>query len=370
MKGTILAVVLIVAACGGCSTQKAQSSPASATRASPTALRPSSPRLPITSGSVVEYSVHNPSPDGSPPCLGCGTASLLGIVSGADGNLWFVDAGQRKVGRITPSGVITEFDVPGTSAVPDGITAAPDGNIWITAPNFGAAHPDWILRISAAGDVTRFPVGDAGVDGRPFGIAAGPDGNIWFTKFNADRIGRITPAGILTEFSLPPESGPRQIVAGPDDNMWFDQDGANHQYGAIARITPSGKVTVFSLNESYVVHSARAMVGGPDGNVCFGDASENIDLDRITPTGEITKFPFLSGFNSAEGLAVGPDGNLWFTNSEAGTVGRISLKGAIREFALPRRDARPLGIAAGADGRIWFTEEGLSRIASISVTVP
>src|SRR3954469_5047322 len=36
---------------------------------------------------------------------------------------------------------------------------------------------------------------------RPFGITVGPDGNLWFTERGANRIGRITLAGVVTEFS-------------------------------------------------------------------------------------------------------------------------------------------------------------------------
>ena len=34
----------------------------------------------------------------------------------------------------------------------------------------------------------------------PSGITAGPDGNLWFTEFDGSRIGRITPAGVASEF--------------------------------------------------------------------------------------------------------------------------------------------------------------------------
>ena len=34
----------------------------------------------------------------------------------------------------------------------------------------------------------------------PNGITAGPDGNVWFTEAYADRIGRITPAGVVSEY--------------------------------------------------------------------------------------------------------------------------------------------------------------------------
>ena len=34
---------------------------------------------------------------------------------------------------------------------------------------------------------------------QPLGIMAGPDGNLWFTEPGANKIGRITPAGAITE---------------------------------------------------------------------------------------------------------------------------------------------------------------------------
>jgi len=32
------------------------------------------------------------------------------------------------------------------------------------------------------------------------GIAAGPDGNLWFTQWEADRIARVTPGGVVSEY--------------------------------------------------------------------------------------------------------------------------------------------------------------------------
>ena len=38
------------------------------------------------------------------------------ITAGHDGNLWFTEAGANKIGRITPSGAISEFAIPRTPA--------------------------------------------------------------------------------------------------------------------------------------------------------------------------------------------------------------------------------------------------------------
>jgi hypothetical protein len=39
--------------------------------------------------------------------------------------------------------------------------------------------------------------------GGPYAITTGPDGALWFTQYRGHRIGRITTAGEVTEFSLP-----------------------------------------------------------------------------------------------------------------------------------------------------------------------
>ncbi|HET6310641.1 MAG TPA: hypothetical protein VFH00_06515 [Candidatus Nitrosotalea sp.] len=367
MRAALAICLLLVAGCtaNGPAVRSASSSPTSSLGASP---RPAS----LTSGGVIEYALPDPQAPGS-SCSDCGRASASRITAGADGNIWFTDSGNRKVGRITPAGSMTEFGLPDTGGSPYGIAVGPDKNIWITVTAVGQGRPDWLGRIGPSGEVTKFQAGTQSADGMwtsPEGITAGPDGNIWFTEAGVGRIGRMTPAGALTEFPIPSgrESSPREIVAGPDGNLWFVESG---RFSAIAKVTPSGVITEYrygALDE----FSLSAIVAGPDGNLWFTQSTTSGSplkgaIGRITPNGVITTFALPEG-SRAYGLAAGPDRNIWFTDSGGNTVGRISTAGAIRQFALPRRNAQPLAIAAGADGRMWFSEG--SWIGSIGVTVP
>ena len=65
------------------------------------------------------------------------------------------------------------------------------------------------------------PTAGSGADS----IAAGPDGSLWFTEQVANKIGRITTAGAITEFPIPtPFSGLYGgLAAGPDGNLWFTE---------------------------------------------------------------------------------------------------------------------------------------------------
>src|SRR3954470_9973959 len=81
-----------------------------------------------------------------------------------------------------------------------------------------------------------------GLTGSAQFVTTGPDGNVWFTEQSANRIGRISPAGTVTEFVVPTASStPQFITTGPDGALWFTELSANK----IGRITTSGAITEF-----------------------------------------------------------------------------------------------------------------------------
>ena len=166
--------------------------------------------------------------------------SPAGIAPGPDGNLWFTDRGSTKaIGRITPSGSITEFDQTNglnAGSSPEGIAPGPDGNLWFT--DFGTTKA--IGRITPDGSITEFST-DAGSS--PVFIAAGPDGNLWFTEQSATTraIGRITTSGSITEFSTGLNAGsiPVGIAPGADGNLWFTDAGTTAAIGRIGTGAPA-----------------------------------------------------------------------------------------------------------------------------------
>jgi streptogramin lyase len=161
---------------------------------------------------------------------------VFGITAGPDGNLWFTSAGA--IGRVTPSGTITLFPVPGSA--PGDITAGPDGNLWFLDNGTGNGMGK-IGRITPGGSFTEFPL--PGTCGKyhtcaPWSITSGPDGNLWFTEEIGNAIGHISTSGsfIPGGSGLPTASSrPEGITSGPDGNLWFTEEGG----GKIGRITTS-----------------------------------------------------------------------------------------------------------------------------------
>ena len=69
---------------------------------------------------------------------------------------------------------------------------------------------------------------------------------------------------------------------------------------------------------------------------------------------------------SPQGIAVGPDGNLWFTESAANKIGRMTTSGAAVDFPVPTAGTQPWDIAVGPDGALYFTELRGGRVARIT----
>ena len=200
----------------------------------------------------------------------------------------------------------------------------------------------------------------------PSSITRGPDGNLWFTQSLANKIGRITPAGVITEFPIPTaNSFPAGIAAGVDGNLWFTEADGNK----IGRITPAGVITEFALQTKGALPGP--IVLGPDGALWFAEAQFN-NLAWISPFGDLAEYHLNATSNQAGGIlaiAAASDA-IWFTENHANRVGRVSLTGQFTEFNLPTANVQPAGIVLGPDGNFWFTESQLNGNARIGRITP
>ena len=275
------------------------------------------------------------------------------LATGPDGAIWFLKG--YSLARIDGGGTIT--DIPLGNWAGD-ITFASDGSLWycgaVGGGPSGAIVEAWIGRVSPSGVPTEFSVPDAGF------VTAGPDGNLWFSEVSSPRIGRITPSGTLTEFDLPTPFRATAITTGPDGNLWFTRPSANR----IGRITLSGHITEFRVADGGQPYDIAA---GPDGNLWFVEHGVR-RIGRISPAGEITEFPTSS---AAYAIVAGADGNLWAAGH--GTLSRITPGGSITEFAIPTAGysgwlpEHPSSIAAAPDGSIWIADYDNGQIVRFAL---
>src|SRR5712691_10941227 len=89
---------------------------------------------------------------------------------------------------------------------------------------------------------------------------------------------------------------------------------------------------------------------GPDGNMWFTESNSG-KVAKVTPAGGITEFRTPTPSFPYD-ITAGPGGNVWFTEGATGKLVVITPSGHIREVTFPLFDAAG-GIATGPDGNIW-----------------
>ncbi|HSX07512.1 MAG TPA: ATP-binding protein [Candidatus Saccharimonadales bacterium] len=139
------------------------------------------------------------------------SAAVLNVTLGPDGNIWFAEQGGT-IGKMTTSGVATTYTSTATTI--SSLAPGPDGNVWFTDSN-----NDKIGRITPTGTITEFPVTTA--NSYPLGVTAGPDGNLWFTENSINQIGSITPSGTVTEYQFSSANDYGVYIATNGNGLWF-----------------------------------------------------------------------------------------------------------------------------------------------------
>ena len=294
--------------------------------------------------------------------------NIQAIAAGPDGNVWFTECGilagaMCKLGKVVPStGAMTEFpDV----RYAKGLVAGPDGNVWFTEANH-----NFIGRITPSGVVTEFAIPSGapgnGADAGP--IVVGPDNNIWFAE--GDRIGVATLGGAITEYRIGGLFRPSSLVVGTDGALWFSEG------QQIGRITTAGVVTQFLVDNSGF-HSAGPLVFGPSNVMYFSATYPGPGpIWSMTTGGAVNQASLIpAGASFYPVLGTGPGGTMWgqgsvndpFGFAAGGGVASVGFSGAWTLYlaAAPTPFGSTVGISRGAfgpDGNLWFVNgQGLVR---------
>jgi virginiamycin B lyase len=312
----------------------------------------------------------------------------VGLVVGADGNLWFTDSaidGRSRIGRMSTDGSVLGFHDATTSPnryATGGITKGPDGAVWFidTGSESDPQPANLIGRMTTDGSLTEYSTGPNPDDSPQVwsSLVTGADGNLWFPQ-GATRIAKMTTQGVITSYptGLPDAIIGRPIL-GPDGNVWFTyfENQPQSLPRGVAKVAPDGTVTTYPITAPV---SAQGLTVGPDGNI-WAAARPLIgfthDLLKITTSGEITVIPItLDTQQGLAGIITAPDGNLWFPSffpadgNRDGFV-RRSLDGTTTDFlkSTPMNYQNEIGtnLVIGPDGNIWFSEG--NAIGTVAVT--
>jgi streptogramin lyase len=136
-----------------------------------------------------------------------------------------------------------------------------------------------------------------------------------------------------------------------------------------ALVTPTVAGAPLGFTEDWPITTASSgpygVAAGPDGNLWVTESSAS-KIARVTTAGQVSEFSTPSASSQPYGIAPGPDGNIWFTELQANKVAKITPAGTITEYPVPTASAGPAGITAGPDGNLWFTESQANAIGQIT----
>jgi streptogramin lyase len=329
------------------------------------------------------------------------TLRLFALVFALVAGLAIALGAMLSAAQAAPIGMLKQFKVPTAGSSPEHITLASDGNFWFTESfvNNQNAPIHKIGRITPAGQVTEFEVcehPDFGFEQCfPSDIVQGSDGVLYFTKNDAP-LGRITTGGQVL-----PDAGERFSFNGNGldahgDEIWIADfnSAVIHSYnvrtgvfsefattsptfdvavaqngivwftegdGRIGRLDPATGV----VTEIDVEGFPRQINIASDGAVWFTERFTPQAVGRINPaTNAVTLFPVDGG---PEDIAPAADGSMWFTRSTAGNIARITPAGVITTQSKAVKGSEPFGITVAPNGNPWFTMLSADKIATLQL---
>ena len=233
-------------------------------------------------------------------------ASGLGIQlsQGTDGTVWVPEQNRAAVVALASDGTARECSLPGKGRQPSATSAAADGSVWVSEAAGGA-----IARLQD-GKFTEFPIGVEGVKGAE--VLAASDGGAWFTVMGAPVLGHVSAQGQVERIPIGGSGTNLGLLETPDRSVWVADFGGDR----VVRVAPDHSTAVWT-----------APVGA-----------------------------------KPQGLAIGPAGVVWVTESGADEL--ASVRGSELQPAY-KTGQWPDHIAVTTDGWAWFTEYNQDRLGRI-----
>lgn len=316
--------------------------------------------LPLTSSAQVSFAEF-PVPTAN--------SGLQGITRAPDGAVWFAEHDSGNIGRITQTGVFTEYSV-GAETGPNQIVVGPDNKLYFTVSN--ASFIGQIDPLTSPISIKQFPISGLASNtiASTTGIAVGSDGNIWFaaggTAVNSIGWLDLSTGSIPALIPIPtPKSIPTSLTLGPDGNIWFTEQcptvSGCSGIGAIGTVR-SGAITEFSVGANTQPFGITS-----DGtNLWFTEEGAD-SVVKIDTSGSILLTRSLSSGAAPLGITLGLDGALWVAESGKGKIAQVTTSGVLsEENSTPTQPSGPYGIAVGPDRALWFTSGAANQIGRIS----
>jgi streptogramin lyase len=285
--------------------------------------------------------------------------SGIGSVAISGSTVYYAIAGSGDVGRSTLGAVpLTDRTAATGTSRPGSLAVAPDGNVWFSDPG-----DDKIGRVDATtGTITQI---GTGLD-HPAGLAVAANGNVWAVELGFPGSLDCVTGGVVTRNLLGYGGTPSVVAVASDGTIWFGDGsvvghavpsgaGCTVPTTAITTYTAPGGITVAGL--SAAANGAMYVAGGtslyrvsaPAAGAALNQAQVTIGAD--TTPGQ---------------LRTDAAGDAWYVDPAHSRIGEVPPgAAAATEWAVPANLApHPSSLAFAPDGAVWYTaDQALGRFS-------
>lgn len=267
---------------------------------------------------------------------------------------WILDRGGDRgpvVRRFEGGRQVAVTQLP-ADAAPEQLVSGTDGGIWMTDPARARA-----FHVLPDGGLVELPTG-----GTPSASATFAAERLWFADRRGGRLTGLSGDGSAEHRQLPAGAAPDVVAVGPEGSLWF----GDAERATAGSVSPSGAVAMWTLasEEERVV----TMGIGPGQALWLLIRSDHgLRLGRADVGGRIVEED-VDTSSAARGLAVGPDGSLWFTSGDGSRLHRRSYTAS---SAVPlERPVKARSWALAADGTMWAVDADRGELVEVTLPPP
>jgi trimeric autotransporter adhesin len=347
----------------------------------------------------------------------------LAVSLDPSGNLYIADTSHSVIRMVNTSGIISTFAGVGAAATggdkgpatqaplnqPAGVLADGKGNVYI------ADSSNNTVRVVNGGIINEFAgqyvVGDTGDNGYamnallhyPTGLAEDQAGNVYILDQDNNRVRRVSPAGIITDYAgsgVSGGAGDQGIATGASlaargiamdlQNNLYIADGTNNRIrevyasnlvintvagNGLSTVTPRG--ILINGNMIYFSDTTANRVRGV--NLTNGQTTL-IAGDGVGEFGGDTGPATAASLNAPHGLAMDSSGNFYIADTANNVIRQVNTSGTINTVAGNNSAAfagdggpatsaslnAPTDVAIDSSGNLWIADTGNERIREVS----
>jgi sugar lactone lactonase YvrE len=347
------------------------------------------------------------SPAGQVTPFASGFDEPVGLAFDSAGNLYVGNAGNNTVSEVTPAGQVT----PLASRFNDPVSLAFDsaGNLYV-----GSGEVHTVEKVTPAGIVSTFasPI-------YPVALKFDAAGNLYVAD-GGSTVSEVTPAGNVSTFAsglngpdglafdaagnlyIANGGGDTMVKAGQDVVVPFTLSGTSVSGVDYSGVTASPltfgigqatqSITGTLLSDPGPTRTLTFTLGTPTGGAVLGSPSVNaLTIDEPatvqfstsselvsvtagtfsiavavsgTPAGTPTVFPYASGFDEPDGLAVSNSGDVYVADLGNGTVTEVTPAGVVTTFASGFN--APAGMTFDSAGNLFVADAGDGSVREIT----